>query len=160
MQPPCCALFAWRYKANSPVAWHSEALGWGSAGTSDSVRDPTAGAVTGQREIRNERMGSFAAPTVLRSTHPVSALGRGPRGLRLVEEVQQLPLSELSEGCVGTLGSQRRIASKAALALGAGPELEQQPKLVLPVNGDAARGINLPDPAVYDDGGSYHTSHA
>src|SRR6266511_2055905 len=69
-------------------------------------------------------------------------------------------LSELSEGCVGTLGSQRRIASKAALALGAGPELEQQPKLILPVDRDAARGINLPDPAVYDDGGSCHTSHA
>src|SRR3989449_7506362 len=50
-------------------------------------------------------------------------------------------LSELSEGCVGTLGSQRRIANKAALALGAGPELEQQPKLILPINGDAARGI-------------------
>src|SRR6266516_3375175 len=83
----------------------------------------------------------------------VSALRRRPRGLRLAEEVQQLPLSELSERCVGTLGSQRRIASKAALALGAGAELEQQPKLILPINGDAARGINLPDLAVYYDGG-------
>src|SRR5712691_8047976 len=91
------------------------------------------------------------------SAHPVSALGRCPRGLRLVEEVQQLPLSELSEGCVGTLRSQRRIASEAALALRAGPELEQQPKLILPINGDAARGINLPDAAVYHDGGSCHT---
>src|SRR2546430_4728305 len=98
-------------------------------------------------------------PTTLCSTHPVSALGRRPRGLRLVEEVQQLPFSELSEGCVGTPGSQRRIASEAALALGAGPELEQQPKLILPINGDAARGINLPDAAVYHDGGSCHTSH-
>src|SRR5438445_9209534 len=76
-----------------------------------------------------------------------------------MEEVQQLPLSELSEGCVGALRSQRRIASEAALALGAGPELEQQPKLILPINGDAARGINLPDAAVYHDGGSCHTSH-
>src|SRR2546425_2231602 len=90
---------------------------------------------------------------------PVSALGRRPRGLRLVEEVQQLPLSELGEGCVGAPRSQRRIASEAALALGAGPELEQQPKLILPINGDAARGINLPDAAVYHDGGSCHTSH-
>src|SRR2546428_5790824 len=90
---------------------------------------------------------------------PVSALGRRPRGLRLVEEVQQLPFSELREGCVGTPGPQRRIASEAALALGAGPELEQQPKLILPINGDAARGINLPDAAVYHDGGSCHTSH-
>src|SRR2546426_4527588 len=32
------------------------------------------------------------------SAHPVSPLGRRPRGLRLMEEVQQLPLSELSEG--------------------------------------------------------------
>src|SRR5713226_1261730 len=96
----------------------------------------------------------------LRSECAVSALGRRPRGLRLVEEVQQLPLSELSEGCVGTLGSQRRIASEAALALGAGPELEQQPKLILPINGDAARGINLPDAAVYHDGGSCHNSRA
>src|SRR5436309_11520888 len=95
-----------------------------------------------------------------RFSYRVSPVGRRPRGLRLVEEVQQLPLSELSEGRVGTLGSQRRIASKAAFALGASPELEQQPKLILPVNGDAARRINLPDPAVYDDGGSYHTSHA
>src|SRR5437773_8301873 len=75
-----------------------------------------------------------------------------------MEEVQQLPLSELSEGCVGTLRSQRRIASEAALALGAGPEFEQQPKLILPINGDAARGINLPDAVLYHDGGSYHTS--
>src|SRR5438128_12660720 len=77
----------------------------------------------------------------------------------MAEEVQQLLLSELSERCVSTLGSQRRIASEAALALGAGPELEQQPKLILPINGDAARGINLPDAAVYHDGGSCHTSH-
>src|SRR5207302_5670374 len=90
----------------------------------------------------------------VRLTHPVSPLGRRPRGLRLVEEVQQLSRSELSEGCVCTLGSQRRIASEAALALGARPELEQQPKLILPINGDPARGINLPDAAVYDDGGS------
>src|SRR6266550_2021830 len=79
------------------------------------------------------------------SAQPVSPLGRRPRGLRLMEELQQLPLSELSEGCVGTLRTQRRIASEAALALGAGPEFEQQPKLILPINGDAARGINLPD---------------
>src|SRR2546427_11304143 len=97
-------------------------------------------------------------PTALRSTHSVSPLRRRPRGLRLMEEVHQLPLSELGEGCVGTLGSQRRIASEAALALGAGPEFEQQPKLILPINGDAARGINLPDAVVYHDGGSYHTS--
>src|SRR3989441_8956187 len=95
--------------------------------------------------------------TALRSTHPVSPLGRRPRGLRLVEEVQQLPLSELSEGCVGTLRSQRRIASEATLALGAGPELEPQPKFILPIDRDAARGINLPDGAVYRDGGSCHT---
>src|SRR3989442_338010 len=99
-------------------------------------------------------------PTARGSRHPVSALGRGPRGLRLVEQVQQLPLSELSQGCVGTLGSQRRIASEAALALGAGAELEQQPKLILPINGDAARGTNVPDVAVYHDGGSCHTSLA
>ncbi len=86
----------------------------------------------------------------------VSALRRRPRGLRLAEEVQQLPLSELSERCVGTLGSQRRIANKAALALGAGPELEEQPKLILPINGDAARGIHLPDLAVHYDGASRH----
>src|SRR5207249_8628894 len=87
------------------------------------------------------------------SAHPVSPLGRRPRGLRLMEELHQLPLSELSEGRVRTLRSQRRIASEAPLALGAGPELEQQPKLILPINGDAARGINLPDAAVYHDGG-------
>src|SRR2546430_9525342 len=74
-----------------------------------------------------------------------------------MEEVQQLPLSELSEGCVGTLRSQRRIASEAPLALGAGPEHEQQPEFILPINRDAARGIDLPDGAVYRDGGSCHT---
>src|SRR5437870_11902851 len=93
-------------------------------------------------------------PTTLCSTHPVSPLGRRPCGLRLVEEVQQLPLSELSERCVGTLGSQRRIASEAALALGARPELEQQSKFVLPVDRDTARGIYLPKVAVYNNGGS------
>src|SRR5437773_6007566 len=101
---------------------------------------------------------AYVSSVALRSTHPVSPLGRRPRGLRLMEEVQQLPLSALSEGCVGTLGSRRRIAREAALALGAGPELEQQPKLILPINGDAARGIHLPDAAVYHDG-SCHTSH-
>src|SRR2546422_11338600 len=40
--------------------------------------------------------------------------------------------------------------------LGAGPELEQQPKLILPINGDAARGIHLPDLAVHYDGASCH----
>src|SRR5205809_6654070 len=74
-----------------------------------------------------------------------------------MEEVQQLPLSELSEGCVGTLRPQRRIASEAALALGAGPELKQQPKFILPINRDPARGIDLPGGAVYHDGGSCHT---
>src|SRR5437016_5816853 len=93
----------------------------------------------------------------IRSECDVYSLRRGPRGLRLAEEVQQLPLSELSEGCVGTLRSQRRITSEAALALGAGPQLEQQPKFILPINGDAARGINLPDGAVYHDGWSCHT---
>src|SRR2546427_13017978 len=96
-------------------------------------------------------------PTALRSTHAVSPLRRRPRRLRLMEELQQLPLSELSEGCVGTLRSQRRIASEAALALGAGPELEQQPKFILPINRGTASGINLPDGAVYRDGGSRHT---
>src|SRR5213083_3657024 len=91
-----------------------------------------------------------------RFAHPVSPLGRRPRGLRLMEEVQQLPLSELSEGCVGTLRSQRRIASEAALAFGARPELEQQSKFVLPVDRDTARGIYLPQVAVYDNGGSCH----
>jgi hypothetical protein len=74
-----------------------------------------------------------------------------------MEEVQQLPLSELSEGCVGTLRSQRRIASEAALALGAGPEPEQQPNFILPINRDATRGINLPNGAIYHDGGSCRT---
>src|SRR6266702_1971434 len=95
-------------------------------------------------------------PAALRSPHSVSPLRRRPGGLRLMEEVQQLPLSELSEGCVGTLGSQRRIASEAALALGAGSELEQHPNFILPINRDAARGINLPDGAVYHDGESCH----
>src|SRR5437773_2673254 len=99
---------------------------------------------------------AYVSSVALRSTHPVSPLGRRPRGLRLMEEVQQLPLSALSEGCVGTLGSRRRIAREAALALGAGPELEQQPKLILPINGDAARGIHLPELAVYYDGASCH----
>ena len=71
-----------------------------------------------------------------------------------MEEIEQLPFSELGESCVGTLGFQRRVPGEAPLALGASPELEQQPKLILPINGDPARGINLPDAAVYDDGGS------
>src|SRR5213078_320652 len=89
-----------------------------------------------------------------RFSYRVSPLGRRPRGLRLMEELHQSPLSELSEGCVGTLRSQRRIASEAALALGAGPELEQQPKFILPINRDPARRINLPGGVVYHDGGS------
>src|SRR6266702_4205975 len=95
--------------------------------------------------------------TALPSKHSVSPLRRRPRGLRLMEEVQQLPLSELSEGCVGTLRSQRRTASEAALALGADPELEQHPKFILPIYRDAARRINLPDGAIYHAGGSCHT---
>src|SRR5438876_4317313 len=131
---------------------------YGRSGSGETLPGTSSGAYAafarGARNSTTKLTTSGRVPTALRSTHPVSALGRGPRGLRLVEEVQQLPLSELSEGCVGTLGSQRRIASEAALALGAGPELEQQPELILPINGDAARGINVPDVAVYHDGGS------
>src|SRR6266702_4357769 len=74
-----------------------------------------------------------------------------------VQRTPYPPSGDVHAGCVGTLGSQRRIASEAALALGAGPELEQQPKLILPINRDAPRGINLPDGAIYQDGGSCHT---
>src|SRR2546422_9562447 len=58
----------------------------------------------------------------------ISALRRRPSGLRLAQKVLELPLSELGEGRVGTAGPERRIAGEAALALGAAPELEQQPK--------------------------------
>src|SRR5438046_9777665 len=78
------------------------------------------------------------------SAHPVSPLGRRPRGLRLMEELQPLPLSELSEGCVGTLGSQRRLASEAALALGARPELDPQANCILPIIRGTAGGLNIP----------------
>src|SRR6266487_40779 len=113
--------------------------------------------VRGRKDDRRYRPVGASLRRV-RLTHPVSPLGRRPRGLRLVEEVQQLSRSELSEGCVGTLGSQRRIASEAALALGARPELEQQSKFVLPVDRDTARGIYLPQVAVYDNGGSCQRS--
>src|SRR6266516_3564850 len=87
-------------------------------------------------------------------SQPAWTSPEGGYGVRLVEEVEQLPVSELGESCVGTLGSQRREIGEAPLALGAGPEFEQQPKFILPINRDAARGINLPDAAVYHDGGS------
>ena len=76
----------------------------------------------------------------LRLECAVSALRRRPSGLRLTEELQELPLSELGKGRVGTLGSARRIAGDAVLALGAGPQLEHQSKFILPVDGHAARG--------------------
>src|SRR5947209_1663628 len=131
---------------------------YGRSGSGETLPGTSSGAYAafarGARNSTTKLTTSGRVPTALRSTHPVSPLGRRPRGLRLVEEVQQLPLSELSERCVGTLGSQRRIASEAALALGARPELEQQSKFVLPVDRDTARGINLPDAAVHYDGGS------
>src|SRR3989442_874888 len=52
--------------------------------------------------------------------------------------------------------SARRIAGEAALALGAGPELERQAKFVLSIDGEAARGRNLPDVTVYHDRASRH----
>src|SRR5437773_384648 len=137
--------------------------GAGSSPPNPGTRDPP-GRARARREVRRPQQILFwRAERTCGRIHEalclecaVSALRRRPRGLRLAEEVQQLPLSELSERCVGTLGSQRRIASKAALALGAGPKLEQQHKLILPINADAARGINLPDLAVYYDGASCH----
>src|SRR2546426_5575852 len=51
----------------------------------------------------------------------VSALRRRPRGLRLAEEVQQLPLSELSERCVDRkstrLNSSHLVISYAVFCL-------------------------------------------
>src|SRR5207249_1265438 len=70
--------------------------------------------------------------------------------------VLELPLREFGEGRVGALGAPRRIAGEAALALGAGPELERQAKFVLSIDGEAARGRNLPDVTVYHDRASRH----
>src|SRR2546426_6964230 len=76
---------------------------------------------------------------------------------RLAKVVEGTPKVENYEVANSTFHKiAARIANKAALALGAGPELEQQPKLILPINGDAARGIHLPDLAVHYDGASCH----
>src|SRR5437899_12757361 len=118
---------------------------YGRSGSGETLPGTSSGAYAafarGARNSTTKLTTSGRVPTALRSTHPVSPLGRRPRGLRLVEEGQQLPLSELSQRCVGTRGAQTRIASQPALALGARPDPEQHSKAVLPVGRDAARRL-------------------
>jgi len=130
-----------------PTFHTGPSLGGGPSGGSES---PSKYSFRGP----SERVGASIKRSVQSVPYPPS--GDVHAGCDWRKKSSKLSLSELSEGCVGTLGSQRRIANKAALGLGAGPELEQQPKLILPINGDAARGIHLPDLAVYYDGASCH----
>src|SRR6267143_5850173 len=86
-----------------------------------------------------------------RSTNAVRALRGGPSRLGLTEQVQQRPLAQLGEGCVGAAVADRRIAGVAALALWPGAELEHEAELILAVHRHAAGRGHLPGLAVDGD---------
>src|ERR1041384_924941 len=65
-----------------------------------------------------------------RSTRAVGALRRRPSGLRLVEQLHQLPVAQLGERRVGTAIAHGREARVAALAVGSCAQLEHDAELV------------------------------
>src|SRR5213592_3655331 len=91
-----------------------------------------------------------------RSTRTVSTLRRGPGRLRRAEQVHELPVGQLGERRVRAAAPDRGVAREAALALGPGPVLEDEPELVFAVHGHPPRRIDLPRLAVHDDAASRH----
>src|SRR5438094_729458 len=86
-----------------------------------------------------------------RSTRAVGTLRRGPGRLGLPEQVDELPLGELSQRGVGTATAHGRVAAEATAALGAGPLLEHHAELVAVVHRHAPRRGHLPRLPVDDD---------
>src|SRR2546426_3247375 len=91
-----------------------------------------------------------------RSTRAVGALRRGPGGLRVAKQLDQLGARELGQRGVGTAAPHGRVARVAGLALGPRAQLEHEPELVLVVDRDAPGGIHLPGLAVHDDRAPRH----
>src|SRR5262245_48786194 len=79
-----------------------------------------------------------------RSTCAVGALRRGPRGLRLAEQVEQFAFGQLAQRGVGVPGADGRESREAAATGGAGAALEDDAELILPVHGVVAGGRDLP----------------
>src|SRR5438093_5958777 len=93
-----------------------------------------------------------------RSTCAVGALRRGPRGLRLPEQLEQLAGRELLQRRIDAPDAGRRVAGEAPFALRPGPELEHQAVLVLAVYGDPPRGVDLPRLPIHRQQSARHRS--
>src|SRR5689334_15655732 len=74
----------------------------------------------------------------------VVSLGRGPRRLRLAEQLERIALGALCGRAVGRAGTERREMRHTATALRPRPLLEDEAELVADVDRHAAGGIDLP----------------
>src|SRR6266446_10758774 len=86
----------------------------------------------------------------------VIGLGRGPRRLRLAEQLEQLARGQLRKGAVGRAGPDRREVRDAAAALRSRAVLEDETELIAAIDGDAAGRIDLPPIAFHCQRASGH----
>src|SRR2546428_814331 len=93
-----------------------------------------------------------------RSTRAVGGLRRGPGGLRVAKQLDQLGRRELGQRGVRPATPHGRVAREAALALGPRAQLEHEPELVLVVDRDAPGGVHLPGLPVHHDRAPRHAS--
>src|SRR3989441_11742965 len=91
-----------------------------------------------------------------RSMCRVIGLGRGPRGLRLAQQLEELAVRQLREGPVRRARAERRIMRDAPATLRSRAVLEDQAELIAPVHGHAARGVDLPALAIDGDDAPCH----
>src|SRR2546428_10055742 len=79
-----------------------------------------------------------------RSTRAVGGLRRGPGGLRVAKQLDQLGARELGQRGVGTAAPHGRVARVAGLVLRPRAQLEPEPELVLVVGREAPGAGALP----------------
>src|SRR5438034_689929 len=91
-----------------------------------------------------------------RSMCGVIGLGRGPRRLRLAEQLEQLTVRQLREGTVGRPRAERRVMGDAPAALRSRALLEDEAELISAVYRHAAGGKDLPPIIVYHQEAAGH----
>src|ERR1700740_3293322 len=83
-------------------------------------------------------------------------LGGGPRGLRLLEQLEHVAVRQLDERTIGRTGTHGGVMCDAAIALGAGAALEDQSELIATIHRDTPGRRHLPALAVDDERASCH----
>src|SRR5206468_6704591 len=116
------SVVSWSVSAN---AARSAARAW--CGTSDGAHSP-----------------SETVEWQCKSMCRVIDLGRGPGGLRLAEQVEQLAVGELAERALLRAGPDGREVGDAPAPLGPGAVFEDEAELIAAVHSHAAGGKHLP----------------